>query len=112
MAAKIDEQRQQEEADTSSAICGGPLTSSWTVKTSLRAIGIPERQLGDLIRFSGYGGIICPAAWRAAQWGRMSTRLDPTEPAPHLGKRRFSGIAGAGQQRRHQHGHVVVAVQA
>jgi hypothetical protein len=31
------------------------------------------------------------------------------EPAPHIGERRFSGIAG--QQRRHRHGRVVVAVQ-
>jgi surface antigen len=28
-------------------------------------------------RASSYGGVIYPAAWRTAQWGRTSTCLDP-----------------------------------
>ena len=38
----------------------------------------PPRLFRSVVsRSSGYGGVICPAAWRAAQWGRTSTCLDP-----------------------------------
>jgi hypothetical protein len=50
----------------------------------------------------GYGGVICPAAWQAAQWGRTSIRLGDTH-RPNSGTRptlrktafqRHSGAAG------------------
>jgi len=34
---------------------------------------LPEGMTAD----AGYGGVIYPAAWPTAQWGRTSTRLDP-----------------------------------
>jgi hypothetical protein len=59
------------------------------------------------------GDLSCRLAGRP-MGSNVDPPRDPTgrtaEAAPRLGKRRFSGIAG--QQGRHRHGRVVVAVQA
>src|SRR6185369_16990073 len=77
--------------------------SARTSITLIRAIIVPPESVWaacpisstayeeDRCAVIGYGRVIYPAAWRAAQFGRTSTRFVPqgrtAKPAPHLRKR-------------------------
>jgi hypothetical protein len=60
------------EATAKGAVYCGPKTwrSASGLRSEIRLLGVNSPVEGIWQR---YGGVICPAAWRAAQWGRTST---------------------------------------
>src|SRR3954470_17982221 len=59
-------------------------------------------------RVPGYGRVICPAAWRAAQFGRTSTCLDPQAEQRNPPHTSGNGVSAAERGSRAATGMVVL----